>query len=85
MGNATVETVTVTIRADETTLTEQKLCRIWLGATCGGEWWDMYQQMRAIADVLKTVGKHAAAEMFHDAGQLALARCVYDIQKQVAA
>lgn len=72
-------------QAAETTLTEQKLCRIWLGGVCGGDWWDMYQQLRAIADVLGTVGKAEAADMFAEAGQVALARCVYDLQKREAA
>lgn len=78
-GSATVIRGAATI-----TLIEQKLCRIWLGGICGGDWWDMYQQLRAIADVLKTVGQDAAADMFHEAGQVALARCVYDIQQEAA-
>lgn len=67
------------------TLTEQKLCRIWLSAACGGDWWDMYQQLRAIRDVLKTVGQDAAADMFDEAAHVALARCVYDLQSKEAA
>lgn len=72
-------------RASEMTLTEQKLCRIWIRDTRGGDWWDMFQQLRAIADVLNTVGKHEAADMFHEAGQLALARLAYDMQSKEAA
>jgi len=78
-------TATVTRGATKITLTEQKLCRIWLGGSCGGDWWDLYQQLRAIADVLQTVGQAAAAELFAEAGQVALARCVYDLQAKEAA
>lgn len=67
------------------TLTEQKLCKIWRTAAFGGDWWDLYQQMRAISDVLKVVGKDAAADMFFEAGQVALARCVYDLQHREVA
>jgi hypothetical protein len=67
------------------TPTEHELCKMWLQATLGGDWWDMHQQLRAIADVLKTVAQDEAAALFSEASLLAIGRCVYDMQIREAA
>lgn len=75
--------------APEMTLTEQKLCRMWLQASHAGGWWELYQQLMHIRDVLQTVspGNNGGdvSAMFHDAGTMALARMADDLQNREAA
>lgn len=84
MGKASQERIAAMIRragaAPQNTLTEQKLCRIWLTGAVDGNWWDAFQQLRAVADVLKTEGRADAAEMFIEAAMLASMRFVDSVQ-----
>lgn len=65
------------------TLTEQKLCRMWLQASHTGEWWELFQQLADIRDVLQAFDpddySSDGAAMFHHASEQALARVAYEI------
>lgn len=62
------------------TLTEQKLCKIWRTGSVAGNWWDTFQQLRAVADVLKAEGRHDASDLFTEAAMLASTRFVDCVQ-----
>lgn len=63
------------------TLTEQKLCRMWHEAETTGEWWELYQKLQDIGQVLMLNGNVEMALLFHDAGKLALLRRVDKIRE----
>lgn len=62
------------------TLTEQRLCKMWAAAQMGGDFYDTSKTLHEIAEVLKTVGKKDAGEMFDEASELALHRAIEDIK-----
>ena len=72
--------------APEMTLTEQKLCRMWLQASHTGAWWELFQQLADIRDVLQAFDpdddSSDGAALFHAAGEQALARVAYEIWKK---
>ena len=71
------------------TLTEQKLCRMWLQASHTGAWWELFQQLADIRDVLQAFSpddySSDGAAMFHHASEQALARVAYEIWNKEAA
>lgn len=58
------------------TLIEQKLCRMWREAETTGEWWELYQKLQDIGQVLMLNGNVESALLFADAGEIALCRRV---------
>ena len=70
----------------QTTLTEQRLTRIWGLAEQTGDWWECYAKLHEIAMVLEAQGcDEEVCAMFRAAAALALSRRVCAITEKVAA
>lgn len=63
-----------------TTLTEQRLCRMWAATAHGGDFYELSKTLHEIAQVLISLNHGEAAELFADASQIALWRAVEKIR-----
>jgi len=63
-----------------TTLTEQKLTRIWQRHAAEGTWWDCWQHLNEIGQVLRSAGCDDGYWLFYEAGNVALMRAMAEIQ-----
>lgn len=64
------------------TLTEQRLCRMWLMTSHGGDFYELSKTLHQIAQVLIGLGHTEEAEMFGDASAVALYRAVAKIRER---
>ena len=72
---------------NETTLTEQRLTRIWGLAEQTGDWWECNAKCHEIAQVLAAEGvRDEVCAMFRTAAALALSRvyAIYENSKEAA-
>lgn len=65
---------------EQTTLTEQKLTSIWLRHAAEGDWWECWQRLNEIAQVLRSAGSADGYWLFYEAGNIALMRAMSAIQ-----
>ncbi len=72
-----------------TTLTEQRLCRMWAASGMTEDWWELNVKLHEIAKVLGDQGCAAdVVEMFDDSAALALTlavEAIHDKERRVAA
>ncbi len=63
-----------------TSLTEQKLTRIWQRYAANGEWWECWQHLNEIGQVLRSCDHAEGYWLFYESGALALQRAMDEIQ-----
>jgi transcriptional regulator with XRE-family HTH domain len=61
-------------------LTEQKLTRIWQRHAADGAWWECWQHLNEIGQVLRSAGCADGYWLFYEAGNVALMRAMSEIQ-----
>lgn len=64
----------------EMTLTEQKLTSIWNRYAVKEDWWECWQHINEIGQVLRSAGCIEGYWLFYEAGNVALMRAMSEIQ-----